>query len=113
MIDLIEHLIADAYAAGFNGLRGAGDMTWVLVAKVTGKEILAYECNINRLFEQYPFMSMCQYDAGRFHADAVKMLIKTHPTVLHGGQIVKNPGYTPPGEFLALLEGEREMRIAV
>ena len=113
MIGLIEKLIADAYAAGFNGLRGAGDMSWILGANVSGKEILAYESNINRLFEQYPFMGMCQYDAGRFHADAVKMLIKTHPTVLQGGQVVRNAGYTPPGEFLALLEGEHDLRMAV
>lgn len=113
MIDLIEAMIAEAYAAGFNGLRGAGDMSWVLGANVTGKELLAYESNINRLFEQYPFMGMCQYDAGRFSADAVKMLIKTHPTLLKGGQIVRNSSYTPPAEFLAILEKESELKMAV
>lgn len=113
MIDLIEAMIAEAYAAGFNGLRGAGDMTWVLGANVSGKELLAYESSINRLFEQYPFMGMCQYDAGRFHADTVKMLIKTHPTILKGGQIVRNAGYTPPAEFLAVLERESELQMAV
>ncbi len=113
MIGLIEKLIADAYAAGFNGLRGAGDMSWVLGANVSGNEILAYESNINRLFEQYPFMGMCQYDESRFNAEAVRMLIKTHPTILKGGQIVKNSNYIPPAEFLALLDGKYELRMAV
>lgn len=112
-IELIEAMIADAYAAGFNGLRGAGDMTWALGANVTGKELLTYESNINRLFEQYPFMGMCQYDAGRFHADAVKMLLKTHPTMLKGGQVMRNANYIPPAEFLALLERESELQMAV
>ncbi len=113
MIALVEAMIADAYAAGFNGLRGAGDMSWVLGAKVTGREIVAYESKINRLFEQYPFMGMCQYDENRFHAEAVRMLISTHPTILKGGEIIKNPNYMPPGEFLKILEGEEELKLAV
>lgn len=113
MIALIEGMIRDAYASGFNGLRGACDMSWVLGTKVTGKEIVAYESKINRLFEQYPFMGMCQYDQNRFHAEAVKMLICTHPTVLKGGEIVKNSNYLPPGEFLKILDAQEELKLAV
>lgn len=113
MISMVEQMIADAYSAGFNGLRGAGDMTWVLGTNVTGKELLRYESNINRLFEQFPLMGMCQYDGGRFHEDAVRMLLKTHPTVLKSGQIIRNPAYTPPCQFLKMLDAERDLRIAV
>lgn len=113
MFALIELMIADAYAAGFNGLRGAGDMSWVLKANVTGKEILAYESKCNRLFEQFPLMGLCQYDQHRFHPDTVKMLINTHPTVLKGGKVVKNSNYIPPAQFLSILESEHELQLAV
>jgi len=113
MIALIERLIADAYASGFNGLRGAGDAAWMLTADVTALEILEYESKCNGLFEQFPLMGLCQYDANKFQAETLKLLMKTHPTILKGGDVFKNPGYTPPDEFLRKLETAGELRLAV
>lgn len=113
MIDMVETLIGEAYSSGFNGLRGAGEMGWALGANVSGKDILAYESKINKLFEQYPFIGLCQYDSSRFHQDAVRMLINTHPTVFQGGEIVKNPSYLHPNEFIKILDEHRELQLAV
>lgn len=113
VMGLIEMLIADAYAAGFNGLRGAADAAWMLNADVTALEILQYESKVNRLFEQFPLMGLCQYDANRFTDETLKLLMKTHPTILKGGEVVRNPGYTPPAEFMPMLEAESDLKLAV
>lgn len=112
-ISRIEQMIADAYADGFNGLRGAGDMSWSLRANVTAKELIEYESKCNRLFEQFPLMGMCQYDERCFHSETVRMLMKTHPTLIKGGQIFKNPHYMPPAEILSMLERKEELKLAV
>lgn len=113
MIAKIETLIGEAYADGFNGLRGAGDAAWMLHANVTALEILQYESKCNRLFEQFPLMGLCQYDAHKFHDETLKLLMKTHPTILKGGEVLKNPAYIPPAEFLRMLEAERDLKLAV
>lgn len=113
MAEMIEQLIGSAYAAGFNGLRGAGDMSWVFAADVSGKELLRYEADINRIFEQYPFFGLCQYDSNKFNREVLKFLIKTHPTVLKGGEVLKNPTYIPPAEFIKLLDEQPVLKVAV
>ncbi len=113
MIANIENMIADAYSEGFNGLRGAGDMSWALDADVSAKEIIAYESKCNRLFEQFPLMGMCQYDQRSFHPETVRMLVKTHPTLIKDGHVFRNPNFVPPTEFLAMLEKKEDLRLAV
>jgi hypothetical protein len=113
MIGIIEEMIGKAYADGFNGLRGAGDMSWALGANVTAKELISYEVKCNRLFEQFPVMGMCQYDQRTFHPETVRMLVKTHPTLIKDGHVFRNPHFLPPDEFLALLEKQKELQLAV
>ena len=113
MIAKIEQMIAEAYSDGFNRLRGAGDMNWALQANVSAKEIIAYESKCNRLFEQFPLMGMCQYDQRVFHPETVRMLIKTHPTLIKDGHVFRNPNFVPPDRFLAMLEEKEELRLAV
>lgn len=100
MVERVVDMIENAQKDGFAGLRGAGDSTWVLRTKLTSKDILTYESKITALYEEHPFMGLCLFDETRFHPKAIKMLIQTHPAVLQGGQIVENPSYLPPVEFL-------------
>lgn len=113
MLGVIQQMIADAYADGFNGLRGAGDMSWALDADITAKELIAYESSCNRIFEQLPLMGMCQYDQRSFHPETVRMLVKTHPTIIKDGHVFKNPHFVPPDEFAALLEKKESLQLAV
>jgi hypothetical protein len=44
---------------------------------------------------------LCLYDVHRFGAWAIFALIRTHPKVLVGDQLVRNPDYRPPEQFVA------------
>ncbi|HNB24735.1 MAG TPA: MEDS domain-containing protein [Candidatus Melainabacteria bacterium] len=113
MLGFIQQMIADAYADGFNGLRGAGDMSWALDANITAKELIAYESSCNRIFEQLPLMGMCQYDQRSFHPETVRMLVKTHPTIIKDGHVFKNPHFVPPDQFVSQLEKKESLQLAV
>ena len=78
-------------------------MTWAL-RDVPGVELLvSYEAQLNRLLLQHPqVVVLCLYDLERFvDAQLLMGLLRTHSTVLLSGQILDNPWYTEPDEYLA------------
>jgi hypothetical protein len=50
---------------------------------------------------------MCQYDARRFDGATLYKVLQVHPYMVAQGQLVQNPYYVKPDEFLASLRSER------
>ncbi len=50
---------------------------------------------------------ICSYDLDKFGAPVVVDALRTHPVVLIGGIVQRNPFYVPPEELLKELD-ERE-----
>jgi hypothetical protein len=88
--------------AGFGFVRAVGEMTWAL-RDLPGVELLVtYEARLNRFLPRYPQVILCLYDLERFTDGQVLMgLLRTHPKVLLSGQLLDNPWYTEPDDYLA------------
>lgn len=86
---------------GFFFVRAVGEMTWALRDVPGVNELVAYESQLNRFMPKYPQVILCLYDLERFNGKLLVDILKTHPKVLVGGNVVENPYYVNPDEFLA------------
>ena len=94
---------AMAKQAGYHGSRVAGEMTWVLRRLSDIDRLLEYETRLNLIDETFPYIGMCQYDARKFDGATLFKVLQVHPYMVAQGQIVRNPFYIQPQEFLARL----------
>lgn len=86
--------------AGFEGARSTGEMSWAL-RNIPGSEKLPeYEAMINKLVEKKPITTICQYDANRFSGSLLFDIIQVHPFLIINNQIMKNPAYVQPDDFI-------------
>jgi hypothetical protein len=56
-------------------------------------ELFRYELAYDRAFSDYPLLTMCVYDLGRFGGGVLMTLLRTHPKLLLGGVVIENPRY--------------------
>lgn len=97
VIDFLTAETATAVAAGYNALRVAGEMSWVLHGYAGSEKLLEYEARLNRDFlPRYPCIAICQYDRWKFDAEIIKGAIITHPLVIHSNRVCSNFYCLPP-----------------
>lgn len=88
-------------ACGFHGTRIAGDMRWAARNGTTIDQLLTYEAKVNGLVGPARSTAMCEYDARLFDGAAILDLLAVHPAMILRGQIIHNPFYVDPTEYLA------------
>ena len=87
---------------GFASVRTVGEMTWALSGKPGTEDLLAYESRLNLFTPRYPLVALCLYDLERFcDGEIVMEILRTHPAVLFGGQLLENPWYVEPHDYLS------------
>ncbi len=102
--------VREAKAAGFPALRFAGEMTWALGGDPGTERLVEYEARLNRFFMDYDAVCICQYDSKRFSSELILQVLRTHPLVVYGGRVCKNPYYVPPEEFLKPNQKDLELQ---
>lgn len=85
----------------YTGSRVTGEMSWVLRDIPDSDRLLEYEVGLNMIDETFPHIGMCQYDARLFDGATLFKVLQVHPYMIAQGQIVRNPFYIKPEEFLA------------
>ncbi|MFH1692545.1 MAG: MEDS domain-containing protein [Candidatus Omnitrophota bacterium] len=104
MIVLLKKAQKQALKDGYEGLRVAGEMTWIL-SKLPGVErFVEYEAKLNYFFPKSKSTAICQYNEKRFSPETLLDVIYTHPTVVIHKMICKNPFYVLPDVFLARMK---------
>lgn len=86
--------------AGYTASRVSGEMSWVLRNRPGSERFLEYEALLNTIDTHYPHVGVCQYDARLFDGATLFKVLQLHPYMVSKGQIVRNPDYTRPEEFL-------------
>ncbi len=86
--------------AGYSGIRSSGEMSWTLKGIPGSDRWLEYETFLNTVGGTFPHSGMCQYDAQLFDGATLFKVLQIHPYMIAQGQIVRNPFYTRPEEFL-------------
>jgi hypothetical protein len=87
--------------AGYSGSRACGEMGWALRGIPGSDRLLEYEAGLNLIENDFPRIGMCQYDARRFDGALLFKVLQVHPYMIAQGQLVRNPFYIRPEEFLA------------
>lgn len=92
-----------AREAGYTGTRSCGEMTWALKGIPGSDRLLEYEALLSTVHNSFPHSGMCQYDARLFDGATLLKVLNVHPFMIAQGQIVRNPFFMRPEEFLAEL----------
>lgn len=86
---------------GFTGARITGDMAWALRKLTSTADLMDYEIKATQYASANPVVAVCEYDARKFDGATIMDVLSVHPAMIVRGQIVKNPYYLEPEEFLA------------
>jgi hypothetical protein len=107
MLSLLPVLLNNGRARGFPVTRFIADVAWVLNNPGAVDLMLDYECRVNLALPKAGDIVICSYDLDTVDASMVVAAMRTHPIVLIGGIVQRNPFYVPPEELLKELS-ERE-----
>ena len=110
-IGFLNQASAEAAASRFSALRILGDLSGAPGEDTSTDNFLEYESSVNRFLRDHNARMICQYSRNLDSPEFMLGIIRTHPVVVYGGLVCKNPYYVPPEEFLkpnqAALEVER------
>lgn len=81
-----------------------GNMEWALEAAPGVTDIVEYESKLNYILPKYPDPVICVYDLNKHSGSVVMDILRTHPMVIIGGVLQRNPLYVPPDRLLAELQ---------
>ncbi len=110
MLGVVGQYYQGALEEGYDGARGAGEMSWALEeGRTTMKDLLTYEAQLNAVLVEHPLTTVCQYDARRFSGQVIMDMLSVHPMAIVRGQLVRNPYYMQAGNFLDELENRPSM----
>ena len=86
---------------GYPGLRVSGEMSWALKGLPGSERLMEYEAKLNQAVVTHPLIAICQYDTRKFDGATILDVLKVHPMMIVRSQVVGNPYYVKPEEFLA------------
>jgi PAS domain S-box-containing protein len=110
MIGFLAEANAEAGAAGFSRVRTIlSEMTGALGTGSGTARLIEYQSKLNRFFRDHDARGICQYNRRLFSPEFLLDVIRTHPVVVSGGMVSKNPYYVPPDEFLKPHRAEQEL----
>ena len=98
---LIQEVLEDGRRKGFPITRLVAHMEWALEDRPGVSDIVAYESRLNEVLPRYDDTVVCTYDLSRFSAMTVMDILRTHPFVIIGETMQRNPFYVPPDQLLA------------
>ncbi len=101
MINNLRDFYKTSKDDGYKNVRGSGEMMWATRDIPGSEHLVEYEATLNDFLEDYPLTCICQYNANHFDGATIFNILKVHPMMIVHGQIVRNPYYLPPKEFLA------------
>ena len=107
MLSLLPTFLDEGRTRGFRTTRFIADVAWVLNTPGAMDQLLEYECRVNLVLPKAADIVICSYDLDKVDAAMVIAAMRTHPIVLIGGIVQRNPFYVAPEELLKELN-ERE-----
>ena len=101
MLNTLRTFYDQAKQADYPNARVSGEMSWALKGIPGSDRLMEYEALVNDVLVTHPVTAICQYDANRFSGATILDVLKVHPMMVVRGQIVYNPYYMKPQDFLA------------
>lgn len=92
-------------AEHFSQVRVTGETSWLRRPHPGQERWFEYEARLNTDLRDCPFTGViCQYDATKMDGEAMYNVLNVHPMMIVRGQIVHNPYFEPPDQFLARMK---------
>ena len=90
-LELAELLYEDSVRSGYTGIRATGDVSWLEGDPVDLELWEGYERTFTERLRGKRVVTVCQYDQRRFSGAYVVAALHTHPIVILGETVCRNP----------------------
>jgi hypothetical protein len=112
MLEMWRNELKHTPDEGFPMTRLVAHMEWCREKRDGVSDLLRYEA----LFNDVPHRQhvvICTYDLRKHSGDIIIDVMRTHPMIIMGGMLHKNPFFVPPDEFLRELESRSAPHLSV
>lgn len=100
MTSWIEREVRRARTEGYQAIRIAAEMTWVLRGAAGSERLIDYEVELNKLVHSGACNILCLYDTRRFSPAVLQYVFSAHPAVVLGTAVHPNSYYhVSPASF--------------
>jgi hypothetical protein len=110
MLGTFEQMASGNATGGFPLSRICCRMDWAIEDRSYIDDLVEFESQVNDVWRRHDDAVICTYQLGKFGGDTVVDIMRTHPLVIIGGILQRNPFFVPPEEFLPELRQRRAMR---
>ena len=100
-LELIFTLLEDGQRRGYSSMRVTCDHSWLASGPVNVDVWEKYEHQVTKCLAKVPVLGICQYDHRRCPGPFMLAALRTHPMVLLGETIARNPFFIPPAADVA------------
>ena len=100
MLQAFEQLASDNAKEGFPLSRIVCRMDWASEDRSHVNKLVEFESRVNDVWSRHDDAVICTYQLGKFGGDTVIDIMRTHPMIIIGGILQRNPFFVPPEEFL-------------
>ena len=107
MLAVFEQLASGNRQHAFPRSRIVCRMDWAAGSRSLIDSVIEFESRVNALWREHDDVVICTYRLDQFQGDAVIDILRTHPAVIIGGILQRNPFFTPPQQFLPDLRNRR------
>jgi MEDS: MEthanogen/methylotroph, DcmR Sensory domain len=110
MISVFEQLASANSREQYPLSRICCRMDWAVEDQSRVDDVIEFESRVNDVWRRHEDAVICTYHLNQFAGDAVIDIMRTHPMVIVGGILQRNPFYIPPDEFLHEFRHRRARR---
>jgi hypothetical protein len=100
MLAVFEQLATDRARQGYSLSRIVCQMDWAPTGSEHADSLVEFESRVNDVWNRHDDAVICVYDLAKCSGETVIDIIRTHPMVIVGGILQRNPFFVPPREFL-------------
>lgn len=115
MLEVFEQMASGNAGGRFPLSRIVCRMDWAVEGRPQSNvnDLIEFESRVNDVWSRHDDAVICTYHLAKFGGDTVIDIMRTHPMVIIGGVLQRNPFFVPPGEFLHEIRGRAIKRTAL
>ncbi len=110
MLAAFEQIASGNANSGFPLSRIVCRMDWAVEGPSYVDDVVEFESRVNDVWSRHDDAVICTYHLSQFGGEAVIDIMRTHPMVIIGGILQRNPFFVPPKEFLQEYRERRAKR---
>jgi MEDS: MEthanogen/methylotroph, DcmR Sensory domain len=110
MLAAFEQMASGNAKGGFPLSRICCRMDWAIEDRSYIDDLVEFESRVNDVWRRHDDAVICTYHLDKFGGDTVVDIMRTHPMIIIGGLLQRNPFFVPPEEFLLEVRQRRAIR---